>query len=103
VAAEAKCGLEALESELAGVERSPEFVERRSLAVEYLVARSVQQDQVSRTPQAVREAYVAFALRSVETLERHNNALSRLQPLENGAGEQFRGTFLDLAFRDPTG
>jgi hypothetical protein len=51
----------------------------------------------------VREAYVAFALCSVETLERHNDALPRLQPLENGAGEQFRGTFLELAFRDPAG
>jgi hypothetical protein len=49
----------------------------------------------------VREAYVPFAFCSVETLERHHNALARLQPLENGAGEQFRGAFLDFAFRDP--
>ena len=51
----------------------------------------------------MREAHVPFALQSVETLERQNDALLRLQPLENGAGEQLARTFLDLAFRDPTG
>jgi hypothetical protein len=40
-AAETKCGVKALESKFAGVERPPEFVECRSLVVEYLVARSV--------------------------------------------------------------
>jgi hypothetical protein len=86
-AAETKCGVKALESKFAGVERPPEFVECRSLAVEYLVARSVQQDQVSRAPKAVREAHVPFALCSVETLERQNDALPRLEPLQNGAGQ----------------
>ena len=62
VAAEAQCGLEALEAELAGVQRPPELVECRSLAVDRLVARSVQQDQVTRAPEAMREAHVPFAL-----------------------------------------
>jgi hypothetical protein len=35
--AETKCGLEPIESEFACVERAPEFVKRRSLAVEYLL------------------------------------------------------------------
>lgn len=50
LAAETKRGLEALASELAGVERPPELVERRSLVVTNLVARGLQQDQVSRAP-----------------------------------------------------
>ena len=103
MAAETKGGLEALESEFAGVERPPEFVERRSLVVEYLLARSVQQDQVSRPTEAMRETDVSFALRGVETLERQNDALFRLQPLANRASQEFAGTFLDLALRDPTG
>ena len=49
------------------------------------------------------EANVPFALESVETLERQNDALPSLQPLQNGAGEKFAGTLSDLAFRDPTG
>jgi hypothetical protein len=101
VAAKTKCGLEALQSEFASVERPPEFVECRSLVVAPLGARSIQQYQVSRAPEAMREAHVPFALWSVETLERQNNALPRLQPLENDAGEQFAGAFLDLRFLDP--
>ena len=58
---------------------------------------------MSRAPEVMREAHVPFALLSVETLERQNDALLILQPLENCAGEQFAGTFLDLAFRDPAG
>ena len=58
---------------------------------------------MSRAPKAMREAHVPFALCSVETLERQNDALPRLEPLQNGAGQQLVGTFLDLAFRDPTG
>jgi hypothetical protein len=103
LAAEPKCGLETLESEIAGVERSPEFVECRSLGVEHVGPGSIQQDQVPRPPEAMREAHVPFALLSVETLERQNDGLLSLQPLENGAGEQFLGTLLDLAVRDPTG
>ena len=103
IAAETKGGLEALESEFAGVERPPEFVECRSLVVEHLLARSVQQNQVSRAPQAMREAHIAFALFRIKTLERQNDALARLQPLENGAGEEFAGTLVDLAIRNPAG
>ena len=51
----------------------------------------------------MRKAHVPFALCSVETLERQNDALPRLEPLQNSAGQQLVGTFLDLAFRDPTG
>ena len=102
-AAEANYGLEPLESEFAGVEPPSQFVECRSLVVEHLVARSVEQDQVSRAPETMREAHVSFALLSVKTFERQNYVLPRLQPLENGASEQFAGTFLDLAVRDPTG
>ena len=101
--AETKCGLEALEAEFAGVQRPSEFVERRSLVVAHVVARSVQQDQVSRATQAMREADESFALVSGETLERENDGLLRLQPLENGASQQFVDAFLDLGFRDPTG
>ena len=103
LAAETESGLEALEAELAGVQRPSELVERRSLVVAYGVARSVQQDQVPRAPQAMRHTDVPFALVGVETLERENDGLLRLQPLKNGAGEQFPDTFLDLRFRDPTG
>jgi hypothetical protein len=95
--------LEALEAEFAGVQPPSEFVERRSLVIAYRVARSIEQDQVSRAPQAMRKAHVPFALVSVETLERKNDGLLRLQPLENGAGEQFADTLLDLGFRDSTG
>jgi hypothetical protein len=95
--------LEALETELARVQRPSELIDRRSFVVAYRVARSVQQDQVSRTPQAMRETDVPLALLSVETLERENDRLPRLQPLENGTGEQFADTLLDLGFRDPTG
>jgi hypothetical protein len=102
-AAETKCGLEPLESEFAGVERPSQFVECRSLVVEYLVARSIEQDQVSRAPESMREAHVSFAVCSVESLERQDDALLRLKPLENGAREQFAGTFLDVGVRDPTG
>jgi hypothetical protein len=49
------------------------------------------------------ETHIPFALSSVETLERQNDALTGLQPLENGASEQFARTFLDLAFGDPAG
>ncbi len=62
MAAEAQCGLEALESEFAGVERPPEFVECGTLVVEYLVAWSVEQDQVSWTPEAMGKAHIPFAL-----------------------------------------
>jgi len=103
VAAETKCRLEALDSELAGVERAPQFVECRSLAVEYLLARSLEQDQVSRAAKAVREPHVPFALQSVESLEGQNNALLGLQALQDSAGEQLVGAFLDLALCDPTG
>ena len=103
LAAEPKCGLEALESELIGVERPAKLVECRSPVVEHLLSRSLQQDQVSRAPEAMGEAHVPFPLQSVETLERHNDVLPRLQPHENRAGEEFAGTCLDLAFRDPTG
>jgi hypothetical protein len=51
----------------------------------------------------MREAHVPSTLSSVETLERQNDVLPGLQPLENGAGQQLVGTLLDLAFRDPTG
>jgi hypothetical protein len=51
----------------------------------------------------MREAHVAFALVGVETLERENDGLPSLQPLENCAGEQFADTFLDLGFRNPAG
>jgi hypothetical protein len=51
----------------------------------------------------MRETHVACPLRSVETLERHNDVLPRLEPLESRAGQQLIGAFLDLAFRDPTG
>ena len=95
--------MKALKSKFARVERPPEFVECRSLVVEHLIARSVQQDQVSRASEVMREAHVPCALCGVETLERQNDALVRLKPLENGAGEQLVGTFLDLTFRDPTG
>jgi hypothetical protein len=95
--------LKALEAELAGVQRPSELVERRSLVVAHLVARSLQQDQVSRAPQPMREADVAFALLSVETLEWENDGLPSLQPLENSPGEQFADTLLDLGLRDSTG
>jgi plasmid stabilization system protein ParE len=58
--------LEALEAELTRVQRPSELVERRSLVVAYRVARCVQQDQVSRAPQYVRKAHVAFSLLRVE-------------------------------------
>jgi hypothetical protein len=51
----------------------------------------------------MRKAHVPLALRSVETLKRQNDALPSLEPLENGASQELVGTFLDLAFRDPTG
>jgi hypothetical protein len=95
--------LEALATELAGIQRPSEVVERRSLVVAYLVARSLEKDQVPGASQAMREAHVPFALVSVETLERENDRLVSLQPLENRAGEQFADTFFDLGFRDPTG
>jgi hypothetical protein len=44
----------------------------------------------------MREAYVPFALQSVEPLERQNDALLRLKSLENGGGEKFAGAFFDL-------
>ena len=103
VAAETKRGVEALESEFAGVEGPPDVVERRSLRVEYLLARSLQEDQVSRALEGMREAHVPFALLSVETLERQNDGLPGLQPLLNGGGEQIVRTVVDLTFRDPTG
>ncbi len=62
MAAETNYGLEPLESEFASVERPSQFVECRSLVVEYLVARSVEHDQVSRAPETMREANVSFAL-----------------------------------------
>ncbi len=102
-ATEAQCGLEALEPELAGVERAPELVEFGSLVVEYLVARSVQQNQVPRAPEAVRQAHVPLALRSTQTFERQDNGLLCLQPLEDCASEHFARAFLDLAIRDPSG
>src|SRR6185437_5849752 len=103
VATETKCGVEALDSKFAGVEGPPEVVEGRSLVVEYLLARRLQQDQVSRPLEGVCEAHVPFALYGVETLERQNDALPRLQPFLDGGGEQVTCTSLDLAFRDPTG
>jgi hypothetical protein len=78
LAAETKRGLEPLESELAGVQRPPQLIECGALAVEYRVARSVQQDQVSRAAEAMREAHVPFALAGVETLEGQNDALTSL-------------------------
>jgi hypothetical protein len=51
----------------------------------------------------MRETHVPCALRSVETLERQNDVLPRLEPLESRGGQQLIGTFLDLAFRDPAG
>jgi hypothetical protein len=96
VAAQPKCGLETLESEFASVERPSQFIECRSLVVEHLVARSVEQDQVSRAPEGMREAYVPFALESVEALEGQNDALPRLKSLENGGGEKFAGALVDL-------
>ena len=103
LAAETECGLKALEAELTGVQRPSELVERRTLVVAYLVARSLQQDQVSWAPQAMREAHVAFALLSIEALEWENDGLPSLQPLENGACEQFADPLLDLGLRDSTG
>jgi hypothetical protein len=58
---------------------------------------------VSWAPEVIRETHVPCALRSVETLERQNDVLPRLEPLESRGGQQLIGTFLDLAFRDPTG
>ena len=58
---------------------------------------------MSRAPKAMGKAHEPFALFSVETLEGQNDALPRLQPLLDRAGEQLTGTRLDLAFRDPTG
>ena len=103
MAAETKRGLKSLEPEFAGVKGPPELVERRPLVAEYLLARSVQQDQVSRAPQTMGEAHVPLALGSVETFERQNDGLVSLQPLEDGAGKQLTGPFLDLVLRDPTG
>lgn len=103
LASETKCGLEALETKLAGVQRPSELVERRSLVLAYRVARSLQQDDVSRAPQTMREAHVPFALASVKALERENHGLPRLQPFVSGGGEQLAGALLDLRFRDPTG
>lgn len=50
----------------------------------------------------MRKAHVPFALGSIETFERQNNALPSLQPLENGAGQQLPGAFIELTFRHPT-
>jgi hypothetical protein len=94
--------LETLEAELAGVQGPSELVQRRPLVIAYGVARSLEQDQVSRAAQAVGEAHVAFALLSVETLERENDGLVSLQPFEDGAGEQFAHPVLDLGFRHST-
>ena len=95
--------MEALKAEVAGVQRPSEFVKRRSLVLAYRVARSLQQDQVSRASQAMRESHVPFTLVSVETLQRENHGLPSLQSLENGGGEQFADTLLDLGLGDPTG
>ena len=95
--------MEALEAEFTGVQRPSKLVQRRTLVVAHRVARSFQQDQVPRAAQAMREAYIAIALVGVETLERENDGLPSLQPLENSAGEQFADTFFDLGFRNPAG
>jgi hypothetical protein len=87
VAAESECGLEAFGSEFAGVERSSEFVERGSFGVEYLFARGVEQDQVSRAPQGMREADVSFAFCGVESLEGEDDGLFGLESFADGAGE----------------
>ena len=58
---------------------------------------------MSRAPKVMREPHVPFALKGVETLERQNDALFRLQPLEYGAGEQFTAAFLNLVLRDAAG
>jgi hypothetical protein len=52
---------------------------------------------VSRAPEVIREPHVAFALRSVETFERQDDALLRLQPLENSSDET-----IDWDADDPT-
>ena len=95
--------MEALQAEFAGVQRPSELVERRTLVIAHRVARGFQQDQVSRAAQAMRKAHIAFALVGVETLERENDGLPSLQPLEHGAGEQLADAFLDLGFWDPAG
>ena len=77
MAAEAKCGLEALASEFARVERPPELVEGGSLVVEDLLARSLQQDQVSRAPEPARVARTVRA-RERRTLEWQNDGLPSL-------------------------
>jgi hypothetical protein len=88
--------LEAFESELAGIERPSQFIECRSLAVEHLGARSLEQDQVSRAPELMRQAYVPFALQSVEALKGQNDGLPRLKSLENGTAKKFAGALVDL-------
>ncbi len=56
-----------------------------------------------RAPFAVGEPNEAFTLLRVEALDRHDDALTCLEPLHDRCIEQLTRTRLDLVRRDPTG
>src|SRR5271170_7018327 len=61
-AAETQRGLETLLPDLAGVERTAQLVERGALLLGDLIARDLEQNQVSRAFQPVGESHIALAL-----------------------------------------
>jgi len=95
--------LEALAAELACVEGPAELVEARTLLLEHLTARGLNQDQVPRTPFAVSEPNEPFTLTGVETRERHDDALTCPESLQDRYIEQLARPRLDLVCPDPTG
>jgi hypothetical protein len=100
---EPQCRLKPFEAELAGIEGPPELVQGRPLVIEYLVARSLQQDQVPRTPEAVRETDVALALAGIKAFQRQDDRLPCLQPFQDGGGEQLLHAVFDLVRVDAIG
>jgi len=67
------------------------------------VARCLDQDQVAGTPVRSGHTHVVLALLGSHTRDGHDHRLARLEALEHGGVQQFRGPFLDLLVGDPAG
>src|SRR4051794_23351440 len=83
-AAHAERGLEAVLAELPRVEPAAQLVERVAVLVGDLVAPDLEQDQVARPAEAVRDAHEALALRGVEPVRGQHDGVAGLEPLLGG-------------------
>ena len=102
-AAEPEHGLEALGTELAGVEPAAQVVERGAVLLAHAVARDLEQDQVARAPDARGHAHEALAVLGLDAVDPDDDARVLLQALEDGGVEQLRGALLGLLLRDAAG